>query len=315
VARPPAGAAGETRHNGEAPPGAADGARLRTLLDIGRQVVAPSTLLAALLFYFGWVYTNARSLYFGIDPSVLGYSNQDYILRSIDVVLIPLSVLLLLAVILASAHVGLCRRLETGTHPRLVTMARRVLIVLGLAFLVVWLSGVAERPVFGTQFMVTPLSLGAGVGLIAYASALVDRIPGREGRRTGTGATEPVWFRPLVSAAVGLLVAVSLFGGVGHLARRIGEDRAHRLTATLAYQPGVAVFSKEALHLGGPGVLWATIEDDQSAYRFRYRGLKLLVRAAGKYFLLPSGWTPTENGGAAIVLPDDGDLRFEFTPR
>jgi len=321
VTRPPEG---DTRKNGGSaataatpaplPVGDPTGVRLRHLLDVGKQVVAPSSLLAALLFYFGWVYTNARATYFGIDPSMLGYSNQDYILRSVDVLLIPLSTLLLLALVLAWGHVSLCRWIESGRLPRVVSTARLILIAVGLASLVVWVSGVVDRPLFGTQFMVTPLSLGLGVALIAYASALVDRLPGRERRVVGAGA-EPPWFRPVVSVVVFLLLAVSLFGGFGHLAGAIGEDRAHRLAAGLPYRPGVVVFSKEALQIGGPGVFYAPIEDDQSAYRFRYRGLKLLIRAADKYFLLPSGWTAEVDGGAAIVLPDDGDLRFEFTPQ
>lgn len=296
-------------------PAAGDaGVRLRALLDVARQVVAPSTLLAGLMFYFGWVYTNARALYFGIDPSTLGFSNQDYILRSIDVLLIPLSTLLLLALLLAWGHVSLCRWIESGRHPRTVSTARPVLIILGLASLGVWVSGVVDRPLFGTQFMVTPLSLGTGVALIAYTSGLVDRLPGRERRVVGAGA-EPAWFRPVVGAVVFLLLSVSLFGGFGHLAGAIGRDRAQRLAAALPFRPGAVVFSKQALHIGGPGVRWSTIDDEESSYRFRYRGLKLLIRSADKYFLLPNGWSPGKDGSAVIVLPDNGDVRFEFTTR
>jgi hypothetical protein len=50
-----------------------------------------------------------------------------------------------------------------------------------------------------------------------------------------------------------------------------------------------------------------------AAYRFRYTGLKLIVRAGGRWFLLPAGWTPG-NRGAALLLPDTDDLRVEFTP-
>src|SRR5919106_2211839 len=46
--------------------------------------VAPTTLVGALVFYFGWTRTRAWWLYFGVDPSVLGFSNQDYVLRSVN---------------------------------------------------------------------------------------------------------------------------------------------------------------------------------------------------------------------------------------
>ena len=47
-----------------------------------------------------------------------------------------------------------------------------------------------------------------------------------------------------------------------------------------------------------------------SEYRYRYSGLRLLVRSAGKYFAVPDGWT--QSTGTAIVLADNPGLRFEF---
>jgi hypothetical protein len=43
---------------------------------------------------------------------------------------------------------------------------------------------------------------------------------------------------------------------------------------------------------------------------YRYSGLRLLVRSGGKYFLLPKDWLHAT--GAAIVLRDTRELRFEF---
>ena len=47
-----------------------------------------------------------------------------------------------------------------------------------------------------------------------------------------------------------------------------------------------------------------------SAYRYRYVGVRLLTRSGGKYLLLPEEWSRVT--GAAIVLPDSPSLRFEF---
>jgi hypothetical protein len=57
--------------------------RLRSALETTGLVVAPVTLLTALLFYFGWASSNSLWTYFGVDQSVLGFSARDYILRAI----------------------------------------------------------------------------------------------------------------------------------------------------------------------------------------------------------------------------------------
>src|ERR687891_1139456 len=86
--------------------------------------VAPTTLVGALVFYFGWTRTRAWWLYFGIDPSVLGFSNQDYVLRSVNA-LFP--ALLVVAIAAAAVALGVggpdptLADIQTGpggTHPR-----------------------------------------------------------------------------------------------------------------------------------------------------------------------------------------------------
>ena len=52
-------------------------------------VVAPTTLLTALLFYFGWVSVSVQSRYFGFDASLLEFSTQDYLLQSISPTFLP----------------------------------------------------------------------------------------------------------------------------------------------------------------------------------------------------------------------------------
>jgi hypothetical protein len=75
----------------------------------------------------------------------------------------------------------------------------------------------------------------------------------------------------------------------------------------------VTVYSARRLQLAGPTIRETELRGPDAAYRFRYTGLKLVVRSGGKWFLLPSGWTPG-NGGAALLLPDTDELRVEFRP-
>src|SRR5215212_1056114 len=60
-------------------------------------VAAPLTLITALLIYIGWARTAEVYRYFGVDLSFVELSNQDYVLRSIDGIYIPLGVILVLA--------------------------------------------------------------------------------------------------------------------------------------------------------------------------------------------------------------------------
>src|ERR1700724_2957006 len=58
-------------------------------------VIAPSSLITALAFYFGGVRTDAYFSYFGIDRSMINFATADYLLRSTDVLFIPLGALLI----------------------------------------------------------------------------------------------------------------------------------------------------------------------------------------------------------------------------
>ncbi len=77
--------------------------------------------------------------------------------------------------------------------------------------------------------------------------------------------------------------------------------------------PGVVIYSKDRLEIEMPGIRVEEIGDAQSAYRFRYSGLKLLIRAGGKYFLVPSTWAQTDP--VTVVLPDTDARLMEFTPQ
>ena len=70
-------------------PGVAATRDVRGALELFGLVIAPTTIITALAFYFGWTLTNARASYFGIDASALGFSTQDYLLRSADALFVP----------------------------------------------------------------------------------------------------------------------------------------------------------------------------------------------------------------------------------
>ena len=84
--------------------------RLRALAG----VVAPTTAVGALLFYFGYVSSRAEYEYFGIDVDAIGLGTQDYIMRSPQPLLVPLLVLTLIGISALLLHARTLRRIENA---------------------------------------------------------------------------------------------------------------------------------------------------------------------------------------------------------
>ncbi len=76
--------------------------------------IGPIAAGTALLFYFGWVRTSVQASELGYDTSIVGFTTQDYILRSINVLAVPVTTLVMLGLLLYLVH----RRLLGRSHPR-----------------------------------------------------------------------------------------------------------------------------------------------------------------------------------------------------
>lgn len=67
-------------------------------------ITSQVVFVTALLYYFGYVYARWFFDYFGVDPSLVGYTTADYVLRSINVTLDPLTYLVFAAFALFNIH-------------------------------------------------------------------------------------------------------------------------------------------------------------------------------------------------------------------
>lgn len=272
-------------------------------------VIAPTTLVTALAFYFGWVFTNARASYFGIDVSALGFSTQDYVLRSADVLFVPLGTIVLLALAAVSLHSWVLARLADPAARARIAIAARAAIVVGAALFVLGLVGLFRSQTFSARSLIPSASPGIGVALMTYAAHLLARTHriGRPG--DGTVAAR----RPNATSLVlvMLLVVLSGFWTAARYAATLGHGRAERTAATLSSLPHVTVYAPKRLSISAGGVVEQPLSGTDPAYRFRYTGLRLLIRSADRYFLLPDDWA--RGASVAIVLRDSPDYRFEFT--
>jgi hypothetical protein len=90
------------------------GPSLSYVLSVVGPVVAPATLVSALLFYFGYVSARAQFAYFGVDVDALGFSTQEFVMRAPQPLLVPALLLLLGSAGLTWAHGVARRRLESA---------------------------------------------------------------------------------------------------------------------------------------------------------------------------------------------------------
>ena len=76
------------------------------------------TLVTAVLFYFGWRRSDVQATAMGIDVSLFGFSSQDYVLRSISSLYVPLLVSLSLGLAWLWLHLRVAR-LVRSESPRI----------------------------------------------------------------------------------------------------------------------------------------------------------------------------------------------------
>jgi PknH-like extracellular domain len=178
-------------------------------------VVAPTTLITSLLYYFGAVSTRKRLLHFGIDPNAIGYTTSDYVTDSVGIVFAL--ALGLLAICAALLLAGLCiRRLAVaGRGSRTMRWAASVLIVLGALATVVGLVGV-----FGGLVGANVVVFAATLASLAMSAAFV--LAGLAIRRAVNAGTTSPWMRWAAWVLVVLGVIGVVAGLIGIWANRFG---------------------------------------------------------------------------------------------
>jgi hypothetical protein len=262
-----------------------------------KEVVAPTTLATGLLFYFGWSHAYWFFDYFGVNSTLLGLSNRDYLMRGLDGLFVPLVVVA--GVTLVAVWGG---RLLQARLERLERYGRRswwppVLGGIGLMLCANGLSRIYVVTPLNRPLALAPVSLAAGVALIAGAVHL---------RTAGHPRSDVVGLVEYV--AVFVLIGLSLFWVANDYAAAVGRGRAAQFVRELPSYPEAIVYSEHNLNL--TGIEMVRCADLDAAYRFRYDGLALVMRSDDNYVLLPKWWSRQE--GVAVVLPRNDSVRLEF---
>ncbi len=276
------------------------------LVTVFTAIASQAALITALLFFYGRVRTGAYYSYFGIGTNTLGFSTSDYVIRSLNATLPPviLCALAVLAVLATAGHLGRAVDL-IQERPRLKRLTVLVTVILVAVCIAVLVNGIAPWPQAaysrGYPMPIAVIVIAAAVG--------VGRRLLLPGTRT-PDTTDRMWSMVVATFALaGVLWIANLYAGADGI--REARDTAKTLQSPTSTQ--LVVYSADSLLISGPGVGFNTVDNPGSRYRFQYSNLRLLLRTADNYILLPAEWKKGDD--PVIVIPADDSIRFDVIPR
>ena len=268
-----------------------DRSQLERWVSFAAGIVAPVTLLSALLFYFGYVSARSQYEYFGIDVDTIGLSTQDYVMRSPQSLLVPLLAITLLAV------AGLL--LHNAIHPTPVVVRRAAQIA--VLILILGVIGLLAYPLIGGipyYALIVPAVIGLSAAALAYLTYL---------RRKADPTVGP---QRILIALLAIATTTCAFWATATTAQYSGRGLAKSDARHLNRFPVVILDTKERLSLRSPGIEETTLRPSAGqTFNYRYRGLRLLVVGQNRLFLVPQTWTASNT---TVVLPLDDSIRVQF---
>lgn len=274
--------------------------RWKRAVDMLAVIGPPLTIATALLVYFGWARTDAQAKAMGLDVSLFGYTVQDFVLRSIPSLFIPLVWLLLVAVAWLSLDRFLAGHLAAGRVAGIRRLAAVILFV-GLACAAAMWLVVIVQPERTVLFV--PYIMAGGVLLAAWGLSLWRRAAEASGRSLAALS------RGSEKTLVFCLVTLLLFWGTSDFAQALGRGLAVSYEERSALLPTAVVYSKDRLGISAPNVREQSSGTAEHPM-YQYSGLRLLVVSGGRIFLLNEGWTL--RSGKVVVLRDDPGMRVEY---
>jgi hypothetical protein len=267
----------------------------------------PLTLVTALMIYFGWARTREQGRQMGVDVSLFGYSTQDYVLRSISSLYIPLLAFAAVALAWLAAHQRVQRALRWPARwPRLRRVGRAALalgLLLAAVAVVVASVGLASPAWLP---LATPLVLAAGTLVAAYGGWLVSATPGGPENPVAV----PTWQATLRLLCLGSIVSLALFWAMSVYAGIVGRGYALQVEQQVARLPEATAFSRSPLGIEASGIVETRLGSGDGV-TYRTSGLRFLERSGGRIFLVHNGWTARD--GSVIVLPDNDEIRWQFS--
>ncbi|WP_410655015.1 hypothetical protein [Amycolatopsis sp. lyj-112] len=260
-------------------------------------VLANTTLLTALLYFFGLIDTQTFFAYFRVHYTLLGQTPDEIFARGIDGVLLPLAGAAG-AVLGFLILVGFLRLRLTGhAWARLLRVCTPIAAGLGVVLIVATVLVALNPEPFRDRPGLPGLGFALGVLMVLFAWRQWASVPRSS----------------LLELFLGyVLVTIGLFWAVSDYSSAVGVRRGFEVAAQIPARPAATIYSAESLNLTTNGVLQVKCADPAAAYKYRYTGLKLLLQSGGQYVFVPSNWRA--GSGVAFVVPKTDKLRLEFGP-
>jgi hypothetical protein len=274
----------------------------RGLLQVNKAVgvlLGSTTVLTAILFYFGWARAYYFYFYLGVDSSLLGLSTRDYVQLSVDGLFVPVAEIACLALAVLWGWSRLSA--WTARHGR----SRAVAIGLPVGGALLLLNGLSAI------FVSTPLNRHLALAPACLAGGAVALVFAVRRHRDAHGVTAPDGVAAVEWAVVFVLAGLSLFWAANDYSASVGQARAAQFVREMPTLPDATLFSERSMGLAHTGVREVRCTDPEATYGYRYDGLKLVLQSGDMYLLLPAGWNARR--GVAVLLPRTDSTRLEFT--
>ena len=260
-------------------------------------VIAPLTVVTALLFYVGWVRARAFFNYFGVGSTLVGYTPQDYVLHSAEVSIGAVLLLAFAGVVLVGLDRLVATVIERVSGGLLGQWIRWGLAGLGASLVLIGLGAATTDAAIA---IVPPIT---GAGLVALGAVLFLRF----------GAESPSRQGLLGSGTTGLSVvvlALAFFWAATIYAKDLGEKAAVGIDGDARSLPVATVYSSEPLDLPGTNVTATRVLGEDQRWHYRYTGAVLLIYSNERWFLIPEP-VSGEYRSSVVVLRDSESIRVE----
>ncbi|MBF4481079.1 hypothetical protein [Rhodococcus rhodochrous] len=270
-------------------------------------IVAPTTLLTGLCYYFGFVSARAYFAYFGVDTGAFGFTTADYVLRSVSVLHPALVSFLAVACVAFWVRTYGLRLVRRGRQRRVVRHAGWSAIGVGVLLVALSVSAVMV-PRFSPVRSATlvPILLAVGAVLIIVGVGIRSAL-GTDGVSTVSAAERSTWL------FAGIALVLALFWCTNIFATEYGRGQAQNVASELWDKETVVILDTADLLYAPANLVHETVLDPSSEERFGYRYQCLRTLLVGQHYwvLLPARWTTQY--GYVLVLPVDEYSRISMT--
>ena len=264
--------------------------------------VAPTTLITAVCYFFGYAYTLEYFAYFGISSDAIGFTTTDYVIRSINIIMFPVFVLLIgsgLLLIVAAYARSLAR---AGRRIRLIRVVGWTAVAIGTVGFVRGIVGtVFPRLAPDHSIALTPVALGVGAVLVVFGLRMLAMAAPR---------STPRRFAALDKGGIviaGTMLVLGLMWGTSLFATARAETNAKFMVAELwADEASVVIDTSERMVVPPLLIKESSVLSRDPALRptYRYECFRALAVRGDRWVLLPASWTP-QFGYVVIVTASD----------